>query len=149
MRNKKVLIPVAIFGLMVSGGILYSTARASNNGQNPNISQQLSEKLGVDETQVNAALDQIRQERQAERQQEISANLDKAVADGVITADQKQALEDKQTEMQLDREQKRAEMQQWMRDNGIDHEKIREYMGAGKGFGGRGHGVRMMDTETN
>ena len=140
VMNKKVLIPAIVLGLAVSAGAGWAATKAANGLGNGNMAQSLSEKLGVDESQVSTALDSIREEHRAERQQQISSNLDQAVADGAITAEQKDALQKKQTEMQQDRQQKRAEMQQWMEDNGIDQTKLRQYLGKGMGSGGMRHG---------
>lgn len=140
--NKKVLIPTIALGLAVSAGAGWAATRAANS----NMAQKLSEKLGIEQSTVSTALDSIKSERQAERQQEISESLDKAVSDGVITAEQKQAWLDKQTELEKQREQERVEMQQWLTDNGIDESKLQSYLSKGMGGmgGGMGHG-RMMD----
>ena len=140
--NKKVLIPTIALGLAISAGAGWAATRAANS----NMAQKLSEKLGIEQSTVSTALDSIRSERQAERQQEISESLDKAVSDGVITAEQKQAWLDKQSELEKRREQERAEMQQWLTDNGIDESKLQSYLG--KGMGGMGGGMGrggMMD----
>lgn len=138
--NKKALIPAIVLGLAISAGAGWAATKAANGLGNGNMAQTLSEKLGLEESQVSTALDSIREEHQAERQQQISRNLDQAVTDGAITTEQKDALQKKQTEIQQDRQQKRAEMQQWMEDNGIDQTKLRQYLGKGMGNGGMRHG---------
>ena len=89
----------------------------------------LSEKLGVDKDKVQAVLDDTRKEHQEARRVEVSANLDQAVKDGVITADQKQKFLDHQAQMQGQRQKNRGENQQWAKDNGIDMSKLRDYLG--------------------
>jgi len=126
--NKRILIPAIALGLIVAAGASWVATKAANGLGNSKMAQTLSEKLGVDESTVTTALDEMREERQAKRQQEISDSLDKAVSDGVITAEQKQAWLDKQTEMQ-----------QWLKDNGIDESKLQSYLGKGMAEGiGRG-----------
>ena len=49
----------------------------------------------------------------------MEARLDRAVNDGVITANQKQALLNKHAEMQGKRNQMREEMQKWMEEKTI------------------------------
>jgi len=139
--NKKVLIPTIALGLAISAGAGWAATKAANS----NMAQKLAEKLGVEQSTVSTALDSIQSERQAERQKEISDSLSKAVADGVITAEQKQAWQDKHTELQQKREQERAEYKQWLTDNGIDETKLHDYVGKGNGMsngmgGGMGRG---------
>ncbi len=93
------------------------------------LADNLSQKLGVDKDKVQAALDDTRKEHQEARKAEVSANLDQAVKDGVITADQKQKFLDRQAQMQGQRQKNRGENQQWAQDNGIDMSKLRSYLG--------------------
>ena len=77
-------------------------------------------------------------------QQHKEERLSQAVEDGVISEEQKQALQDKWQEMwqerQVEREQHREEMQAWFEEQGIDPEALRQYggfkMGMHGGFGG-------------
>lgn len=109
-----------------------TTAPATNRD---NLAQDLSQKLGVDKDKVQTALDDVRKEHQEERKKEVSANLDQAVKDGVITADQKQKILDHQAQMQTARQKQRSDNEQWAKDNGIDMSKLKSYLG---GFGHRG-----------
>jgi len=137
--KSKIIIPAIVLGLLIAGATAWTTAKAAVNSGNSGITEQLSEKLGIEESKVSDAMDQIRQERQAEREKQISVNLDKAVADGVITSEQKQKILDKMTEMQQKREQERKEFQAWQQENGIDISKLHDYgIGFGGGRGGRG-----------
>lgn len=141
MEKKKYLIPVVAvaFVLMALGGAMAVGKQAFASNQS-NMAGKLAEKLNVSEDQVSTAMDSIREERHAERTAEISTNLDKAVTDGVITAEQKQQILDQKTKL----EQQRRENEQWKTDSGIDFEKLREYhIGSGMGMGGRGHGKGM------
>lgn len=67
---------------------------------------------------------------------EDGANLQSAVADGSITAEQKTLIEQKQTELKDRRQSARDELQQWAADNDVP---LRFLVGAG-GFGHHGHG---------
>lgn len=143
MEKKKYLIPVIViaFVLMALGGAIAVGKQAFASNQS-NMAGKLAEKLNVPEDQVSTAMDSIRTERHAERAAEISTNLDKAVADGVITAEQKQQILDQKTKQ----EQFRKENEQWKTDSGIDFDKLRDYhvgLGNGMGMGGRGHGKGM------
>ena len=106
------------------------------------MAEELAAKLNVDTDQVSAAMEQIRTEHQAERKTQVSTGLDKAVTDGAITAEQKQKILDKiaenqanRGEMQGQKGKNREAMEQWYEDNGIDFEKIHDYIGFGQGRG--------------
>jgi hypothetical protein len=64
--------------------------------------------------------------------------LSKAVEDGVVTNEQKQALLNKQQEMWEKQNQLNEEMRQWQEQSGIDFEKLAPYK---VGFGGKGFGL--------
>ena len=104
---------------------------------NQPVVDKLVEKFDLNEDEVVGVFDEIHQERLQQKQEQMEAGLDEAVAAGVITSDQKQALLDKQAEMQQEREQQREEMRQWREESGIDFEALAPYKG---GCGGRGFG---------
>jgi len=134
--NKKVIIPVITLALASIVGIsAYSGLASASNGKGPDVSN-LAEKLGVEESKVEEAFSQMREERQAERQTELSENLDKAVTDGKITAEQKQLILDKHNSIEFERRQRGQEMKSWSEENGIDMEELRDYGIGGGGFGG-------------
>lgn len=139
MKNKKITIPAVALGVLILGSVAYSTSAFAANvnaGRNSEQSQALAEKLGIDQSKVETAMEEIRSERQQQRKTEVSSKLDEAVNDGVITAEQKQKILDKQAEVQKQMGQKRTEMEQWYKDNGIDFDKVHQYIG----FGGNGQG---------
>lgn len=141
--NYKIILAAVALGVITTGATLWSTGviKAQGNGNNQNMSQELADKLNIDQAKVTDAMDQIRSEHQAERQKQNSANLDKAVSDKVITAEQKQKILDRQSEMQKKRGQERTEQQTWASENGIDMTKLRTYgVGMGMGMGGHGRG---------
>lgn len=140
MKNAKIILPVLAMGIVLGSAGVYSIkyAAASNGANQPKMAEELAQKLNVSTDQVSTAMNQIHEEKQTERKAEVSKNLDKAVSDGVITAEQKQKILDKEAQNQQEREQKRAEMEKWASDNGIDFSKLKDY-GFGMG-GGMGHG---------
>jgi len=139
--NKKLLIPLVALGIVAIAGTAYSgvASAANNEERRGEMVGQLAEKLGLDQSKVQAAMDEIRASRQADRKAEMEGNLSKAVADGVITAEQKQLLLDKMAENQAEPGENRGEMRDWAEDNGIDMSKLKDY-GFGKGQG-RGQGL--------
>jgi len=148
MKNKKLLLSVTALTLAVAGAVWYGGGKvlAANGAGHDAMVSTLSEKLGVSEDKVTAAFDSVEADHQAARVAEQKTQLDKAVADKVITQEQEDKLIAKKAELQTEREQKRVEMDKWFTDNGIDHDKIKTYMseggmgiGKGAGMGGRGH----------
>lgn len=61
--------------------------------------------------------------------------LDDAVEDGDITAEQRTLIEQKQDELEQRRETQRDELDQWAEDNDVELSDLRLF---GHGFGGRG-----------
>ena len=140
--NRKVIVPVVTLALasIIGIGAYTSLASASyGNGNGPDVSG-LAEKLGVEESKVEEAFSQMREERQAERQAELSENLDKAVTDGKISAEQKQLILDKHNSIESEKRQRGQEMRTWAEENGIDMEALQDYGIGGRGFGGGGMG---------
>lgn len=140
---KKILIVgLTLIGLAGVGWVFAHRALATEAATfNPSVVDKLVEKFGLNEDEVAGIFDEARRERQQQMQEqrrtEMEKRLDEAVNDGVITADQKQALLDKQTEMQEKHQQLREEWQQWWEQSGIDLDALAPYY---FGCGGRGFG---------
>lgn len=140
-KNLKYILPALALGLILGGAAVYETGMASAyfGGQDKQeMTQRLAEKLNVSQDQVSGAMDQIQTENQAKRQAEISANLDKAVTDGVITSEQKQKILDHQAAQEKGRQEQMANEKKWVSESGIDFSKLADY-GIGPKGQGRGH----------
>lgn len=138
MDIKKIIIPVAAVAVITTGAFAINKAMANGEGKN-SWSQNLATKLGVDESKVSTAIDEIQTE---ERQSQLSDSIAKAVEAGVITEDQKQSVIDKQNELQKKQQALNDEMKTWAEQNSIDYEKLQQYLGKGmgKGMGGGPNG---------
>ena len=136
---KKILIVgLALIGLVGTGWVFTERVLATEaDAFNQPVVDKLVERFDLNEEEVVGVFDEMHQERQQERQAQMEAGLDDAVAAGVITSDQKQALLDKQAEMQEKHEQLREEMKTWRDESGIDFEALAPYH---VGCGGRGFG---------
>lgn len=142
MKSKKYLILGLIAGIILIGGsfILVDKAMAENNRPHDSIVQRLVERFGLNQDEVESVFEQEHQERQQQMTALREEKLNQAMTAGVITAEQKQALLDKQNQWREEnqgqepgeRQNHQQEMQTWMAENGIDHEALSEYMG---GFG--------------
>lgn len=140
-KSKKFIVAAIVVALaLVAGGVVWKTGVAAayfGRGSKVTVSEKLAQKLSLSEDKVSTALDEIQTERQTERKAEISTKLDKAVADRVITAEQKQKILEKMDEMQQKRKAEREEMKKWQEENKIDWEKLQDY-GLGMGGGSKG-----------
>lgn len=126
--------------------------------------ERIAQKFGLKQTDVQAVVDQVRDERQGERQTEmtelIEARLSIAVKNGKLTEAQKNLILAKHKELQaqktkdmaawrdLSHDQRRSKMDEqrvaleaWAKQNNIDTKYLNTFglgdgKGMGKGFGG-------------
>ena len=137
MKNAKIILPTLVLGLVLGGAAVYKTgaALASYGQGKANMTEQLAQKLNVPQDQVSGAMEQIQTENHAKRQAENLSNLDKAVSEGAITAEQKQKILDEEAKLEL----QRADHEKWLTDSGIDWTKLKSYqIGMMAGQGGKG-----------
>ena len=133
----KLLATILILGGMVSAGYFGAGAIfADDESQRNTIVTKLAQKFNLNESEVEAVFQSVRDERQVEMQQQREKRLNDAVNDRVITDAQKNAILTKMQEHQEERGQNRQEMQNWFEEQGIDQTKLRDYLGFG------GHGSR-------
>lgn len=148
MKSEKLKVKnlLLIFSLVLAaltiGGALWSgrtVARAITPSQS--IVDKLTERFDLNKDEVAGLFDEMRQEREQKMQAYMESRLNETVKDGVITAEQRQALLNKHQEMWEKQNQLRQEMRQWMEQSGIDFEKLAPYGGFGHHMGfGPGHG---------
>lgn len=142
--TKKVLLTVLALGAFVSVSSLAVSRVFAEDSEftNPVISR-LAEKFNLNVDDVQAVFDAVREERHQEMQNRMQGGreerLNQAVTDGVITEEQKTAIQEKQQQMfeegESEREQHREEMEAWFTEQGIDPEALMQY--GGLGFGGQ------------
>ncbi len=147
---------MGIAGLGTAGAV--SAMSGQTDGQDGLVTK-IAQKFNLNEADVKAVFDANRTEHQAAMKQKIETQLSADVSSGKITADQKTkilakidaleaARESDRTDMKdkTDAErkalmdQKRADLQQWLKDNGLDSTYERYLMG---GMGGKGGGHMM------
>jgi hypothetical protein len=141
--NKNLIFLPAVLGVLLAGSVLGVRAVRADTEISAKLPfvEDLARELGVSENAVTNAMGTIKDERRGEMRGKREASLDEAVADGVITGEQKQMLLDHWEDMREQREQRRAEMQEWREQSGIDFEALRGYAcggGMGGEFGMRG-----------
>jgi len=132
--KKKVLLSILTLGTIVSVASLgIGLVSANDRSSYPPVVSRLAEQFSLNEEDVEAVFDSVRDEKREQMIQSKEDALNQAVADGVITEDQKQALLDMWEEKRTEKKQHKEEMDAWFEEQGIDHEALMEYMG---GFGG-------------
>ena len=135
--TKKLLATIIILGGMVSAGYFGASAIfADDESPHNTIVTKLAQKFNLNESEIEAVFQSVRDERQAEMQQQREERLNDAVNNKVITEAQKNAILTKMQEHQEERGQNREEMQNWFEEQSIDQTKLRDYLGFG------GHGSR-------
>lgn len=132
--NKKALSTIIVLGVIISVGYFATPAKANDfNSRRDTLVTRISQRFNLNKSDVEAVFDAIHDERQSEMEAKREEKLTQAVKDGVITEDQKNALLVKMEDHAGQRQERAEEMQKWFSDQGIDHTKLRSYLGFGKG----------------
>jgi len=135
MNKVKLLIP--IFAFAVAGATLLTTTTTyAQEESNPinTLVQRVAERFGLNQDDVQAVFDEHREEMHSQREDNYEARLDEAVANGELTAEQKQLILDKHAELQASMETNKANfeahhqemitkhesLESWAEENGID-----------------------------
>lgn len=134
MLNIKSRIFALLGVILVSGG-LFGASQAQANNNHASFIEQLAQKLGIEQSKVQQAVDEIKQDNKSQMQTRFNDTLDQAVKDGKITEAQKQLILQKRQELQnikanskdMTPQQRRQAMQNqkqklddWAKANGID-----------------------------
>lgn len=135
--NKKITIAILVLAILTLAGIFsVRESRATDGDFYPSFVERLAQKFNLNQNEVKAFFDEARQEKQQLMIKNREERLNQAVADGVITEEQKQVLLTKLEEKMKERQQHREEMRAWMEQQGINWEKLAPYGGFGhRGFG--------------
>lgn len=166
MKHKKVLVPVVALSLLIGAGVIHAQtssgqAFSRQGGTNPmnTIATAIAQKFNLNASDVQAVINQTmeaeRAAMKAKMQEQIGAQLAKAVTDGKITQAQADLIKAKAAElksaMEADRtaaqsltpEQMKAKMQAnmtalqaWATANNIPKELL-HFVGGGPGPGGK------------
>lgn len=132
--TKKTLLIILTIGLIASlSGVAASTIFANDENYSHPLVQRLAEAFNVDEDEVEAVFDAVREEHQQEMKTRRKNKLQQAVEDGIITQEQLKAIEEKHQEIWEEKNQERQqhveEMVTWFEQEGIDHQALMHYTG--------------------
>lgn len=164
------MIAIAAASIGIASVIGAGTVAAQTATQT-SLADKIATKFNVNKDDVQQVIDQDHQERHAEMEQRMEERLQAAVDAGKLTSDQKAKILAKHDEMEKEREanreamenktpeerraaieQKRTELEQWAKDNGIPTEYLMRGPGGGKmGHHGmmRGDGPSSPEAEVN
>ncbi len=152
--SKKVIIPSLILGAIACTGFygVGATFASDSDDNRETIVQRIAERFNLNTDEVESVFDENRAERQIQNQERQEERLAQAVSEGKLSEEQKELLLSKMEENRTEkgenretfrgmtheekmeaREGHREEMDQWMEDNGIDHDAL-----GGLGEGGNG-----------
>ncbi|MBI2465163.1 hypothetical protein HYV64_03410 [Candidatus Shapirobacteria bacterium] len=165
MISKKVLVPAFIVAALGVGTMFrVSLIQAISTSPQSGLVLYLSQKLGVDQSKVQTAIDGYRQQELSERQKQMTETyttyLNGLVKEGKITDAQKTTILTKHAELQKahestdwstktiaerqsQMEKSRTDLETWAKDQGIDISYLRFGFGGGRGVRGFGHGNMM------
>jgi nucleoid DNA-binding protein len=134
--NRTVLLSAATITMIGIGAAGATTIFAQSNTKTSFVAE-LAQKLGIDQSKVQTAVDQIKTEHTAQVEANFESKLSDLVTQGKLTVVQKQAVLDKMTELKsyissdafknLTPQQKkqalqtkRTDLENWAKQEGID-----------------------------
>lgn len=156
MNIKKSLLIAGAITAIGSAGVLGTAAvsAAADTTSSGSLVDKIAQKFNLNKADVQAVFDQNRADHEAQRQANVKTKLDQAVKDGKLTSDQETKILDKLKELQSQRDAnhddmkdktpaerkaamdaKKAETEQWAKDNNIPTDFLKFVRP-----GGRGHG---------
>ncbi len=161
---KKQLVAAGIataIGVTSITGIHVANAATTEKSDGPmsGLVDAIAAKFSLDKSEVQAVFDEQKAKMQAEREAAVKDEVAKLVTEGKLTQDQADAINAKRAELRTEREEgkearsdqtreerksemktKRAELQAWAEEQGIDDEYLRYVFGGKKsGEGGFRH----------
>ena len=147
--KSKVIISTLALGAIITAGAIGVRSVNADDYSNPVI-ERLAERFELNEDEVQAVFDAVRDEKRVEMQVRFEEKLGELVSNGTLTEEQKQAFLNKKEEMRSEKgeyrdlsyeekmelkESHNAEMQSWAEENGIDLSQIKAELGKGMGRG--------------
>lgn len=152
-----IITAISAAGLAGAGMASAATDTSTRTDPFSSLVDALSSKFNLNKTDVQAVFDTQKSQMQAEREQEAKDQIAQLVTDGKLTQTQADKINAKRTDLQVAREAKRAsgetmtsaerqaerethkaELDIWLKDNGIDSQYAYLLFGGGHGHGGPG-----------
>jgi len=103
--NKKLAIFLPIFAAIIVSGAFWSTNQVNAQTNDPvTLIDRIAQKFNLNRDEVQLVFDEAREEHQNMMQERLIESLQKAVLEGKITSEQKDALLEKHNEIMANRE---------------------------------------------
>jgi hypothetical protein len=151
--KRKVFFPILAAAIIASVFASSHIVSAQDSAGGNSLVAAIASKFNLNQADVQAVFDEERSKHEAEMKAQMEAKVTQAVTDGKITEAQKKAIQEKfgapfakrvepgqfedmsEEQRQAFHEQKKAEMDTWLSQNGLTQETLQEVMGHPKGFG--------------
>lgn len=155
MIKKKIFFPVIALAIITTGLASASFVSAQDTTGPNSLVAAIAQKFNLNQSDVQSVFDEQRSKHEEQRKASLEKKLTQAVTDGKINEAQKQAILAKLTEMKNNHpspedfknltedqrkakmEQKRTEMENWAKQNGLTLETLNSLIGH-PGFRGKG-----------
>lgn len=144
-----------------TAGVVSAQSESRGGGRMDNIVTAIAEQFGLNQEEVQQVFEDERAARRQEREAELNKDLAQLVSDGELTQEQSNAISEKRSGLQAEREKMResdqsltrdemgqqreshrTELQEWANENDISSEYLRYVVGGHgwhhgpRGFGG-------------
>lgn len=169
-RMKKPLLVASMVAAVGAAGAIGTSAvhaaTSKNSDRDSSLVSAIAKKFNLKESDVQSVIDEQRSQKAAEREKSVKDQITQLVTDGKLTQEQADKINAKRTELQKEREanrtanqnltdaerkakmdERKAAIDKWLKDNGID--TTYKYLLGGGNHGGGGRGDKPTTTKTN
>lgn len=171
MNIKKSMLVAGVVSTVALASVAGASAASntSSTDKPDSLVNKIASKFNLKPAEVKSVFEQDRTEREAAHQQKITAKLDELVKAGTITSAQKDAILAKQAELKKEMQanhgsmkdktpaemkalmdQKKADLEQWAKDNGLSTDVLKQVIrgpGGHMGHGPMGGGMHGPDAD--
>jgi hypothetical protein len=154
--KKKIFFPILALAIITTALASSTIVSAQDSNGHNSIVEAIAAKFNLNQSDVQAVFEEERTKHEQQMQANLEQKLTQAVTDGKITEAQKQAIIAKMSEQKNNRpnpeefknltaeqrkakmDEKKTEMENWAKENGLTLETLHSIIGGPKGMG---HGM--------
>jgi hypothetical protein len=122
---KKTLILFVITASMLGAAIMTIATKATAHKTSNIMAERIASRFNLDKTEVEKQFDELHKEHKAEHSVRFNNYLQVLVDEGKLTPEQKTAVLEKFTSLQVEHKSIREELENWADQNGIDIKYLR------------------------
>jgi len=100
--SKRMMLPMAAIAMLGAATVGATAASAASNGRPGTLAQKIASTFNLDPAKVQSVIDQNHSDMEQNHQAAYEERLSQAVADGKLTAAQKQAILDENTKLKAE-----------------------------------------------